>query len=87
LTEPEPEHVFKLVVTKALAIRGEIPPSKGCMRTKVHLDYSKTILGTETRFMGGLLATGGDADYSRALPSSMCDAHDETNNMNLNTLQ
>ena len=27
---------------------------------KVHLDYSKNIPGTETRFMGGWAATGGD---------------------------
>ena len=97
LTETEAKRVFKLVVTQALTLRDGEPPSKACMKgftlysnkvgKKVHLDYSKSISGTETRFMGGWAATGGDADYSRALPSSMCDAHDETNNMNLNTLQ
>ena len=97
MTETEAKRVFKLVVTQALTLRDGKPPSKACMKgftlysnkvgKKVHLDYSKSISGTETRFMGGWAATGGDADYSRPLPSSMCDAHGETNNMNLNTLQ
>ena len=96
LEEIEAKRVFRRVVKEALTLRDGKPPSPECLNKftlysnkvgkKVHLDYSKNISGTETRFIGGWAATGGDADYSRQLPSQMIKAHNETNNMLLNTL-
>ena len=96
LQENEAKKVFKRVVKQALTLRDGKPPSAASMKKftlysnkvgkKVHLDYSKNISGTETRFIGGWAPIGGDADYSRPLPSHMCKAHKQTNNMILNTL-